>query len=162
MSILISVFLGGGLGAIIRYLVIEQVNKLFVVAFPFGTIAVNVIGAFLIGLLSSYLAERLDISENVKMFLIVGFCGGFTAFLCFLFLCSARAQATRLVLHTDKPIRTAIAIAAAMLHPCRRRYSAACLLPKASSFAFSSAVWSVFFSVALSCTSAFSAFSAEP
>ena len=38
MSILISVFLGGGLGAIIRYLVIEQINKLFVVAFPFGTI----------------------------------------------------------------------------------------------------------------------------
>ncbi len=80
MSILISVFLGGGLGAIIRYLVIEQVNKLFLVAFPFGTIAVNVIGAFLIGLLSSYLAERLDVSENVKMFLIVGFCGGFTTF----------------------------------------------------------------------------------
>ena len=80
MSILISVFLGGGLGAIIRYLVIEQVNKLFLVAFPFGTIAVNVIGAFLIGLLSSYLAERLDVSENIKMFLIVGFCGGFTTF----------------------------------------------------------------------------------
>ena len=80
MSILISVFLGGGFGAIIRYLVIEQVNKLFLVAFPFGTIAVNVIGAFLIGLLSSYLAERLDVSENVKMFLIVGFCGGFTTF----------------------------------------------------------------------------------
>ena len=80
MSILISVFLGGGFGAIIRYLVIEQVNKLFLVAFPFGTIAVNVIGAFLIGLLSGYLAERLDVSENVKMFLIVGFCGGFTTF----------------------------------------------------------------------------------
>jgi len=80
VSILISVFLGGGFGAIIRYLVIEQVNKLFLVAFPFGTIAVNVIGAFLIGLLSSYLAERLDVSENIKMFLIVGFCGGFTTF----------------------------------------------------------------------------------
>ena len=80
MSILISVFLGGGFGAIIRSLVIEQVNKLFLVAFPFGTIAVNVIGAFLIGLLSSYLAERLDVSENIKMFLIVGFCGGFTTF----------------------------------------------------------------------------------
>ena len=80
MSILISIFLGGGFGAIIRYLVIEQVNKLFLVAFPFGTIAVNVIGAFLIGLLSSYLAERLDVSENIKMFLIVGFCGGFTTF----------------------------------------------------------------------------------
>ena len=80
MSILISVFLGGGFGAIIRYLVIEQVNKLFLVAFPFGTIAVNVVGAFLIGLLSSYLAERLDVSENIKMFLIVGFCGGFTTF----------------------------------------------------------------------------------
>ena len=80
MSILISIFLGGGFGAIIRYLVIEQVNKLFLIAFPFGTIAVNVIGAFLIGLLSSYLAERLDVSENIKMFLIVGFCGGFTTF----------------------------------------------------------------------------------
>ena len=80
MSILISIFLGGGFGAIIRYLVIEQVNKLFLVAFPFGTIAVNVIGAFLIGLLSSYLAERLYVSENIKMFLIVGFCGGFTTF----------------------------------------------------------------------------------
>jgi len=80
VSILISIFLGGGFGAIIRYLVIEQVNKLFLIAFPFGTIAVNVIGAFLIGLLSSYLAERLDVSENIKMFLIVGFCGGFTTF----------------------------------------------------------------------------------
>ena len=83
VSILISVFLGGGFGAIIRYLVIEQVNKLFLVAFPFGTIAVNVIGAFLIGLLSSYLAERLDVSENIKIFLIVGFCGGFTTFSAF-------------------------------------------------------------------------------
>ena len=80
MSILISVFLGGVFGAIIRYIVIEQVNKLFLVAFPFGTIAVNVIGAFLIGLLSSYLAERFDVSENIKMFLIVGFCGGFSTF----------------------------------------------------------------------------------
>ena len=50
MSLFISIFIGGGIGALARYILIEQINKSFVSSFPYGTLTVNVIGEFLIGL----------------------------------------------------------------------------------------------------------------
>ena len=80
MSILLSIFLGGGIGALLRFLIIEQTNRLFLSSFPFGTIVVNVLGAFLMGLVVSYFADKVNISQNIKMFLTIGFLGGFTTF----------------------------------------------------------------------------------
>ena len=56
MSILLSIFLGGGVGALLRFLISEQTDRLFLSSFPFGTIVVNVLGAFLMGLVVSYFA----------------------------------------------------------------------------------------------------------
>lgn len=80
MSILLSIFLGGGLGSLLRFLISEQTNRLFLSSFPFGTIVVNVLGAFLMGLVVSYFADKVNISQNIKMFLTIGFLGGFTTF----------------------------------------------------------------------------------
>ena len=80
MSILLSIFLGGGLGALLRFLISEQTDRLFLNSFPFGTIVVNVLGAFLMGLVVSYFADKVNVSQNIKMFLTIGFLGGFTTF----------------------------------------------------------------------------------
>ena len=80
MSILLSIFLGGGVGALLRFLISEQADRLFLSSFPFGTIIVNVLGAFLMGLVVSYFADKVNISQNIKMFLTIGFLGGFTTF----------------------------------------------------------------------------------
>ena len=80
MSILLSIFLGGGVGALLRFLISEQTDRLFSSSFPFGTIVVNVLGAFLMGLVVSYFADKVNISQNIKMFLTIGFLGGFTTF----------------------------------------------------------------------------------
>ena len=83
MSILLSIFLGGGVGALLRFLISEQTNRLFLSSFPFGTIIVNVLGAFLMGLVVSYFADKVNISQNIKMFLTIGFLGGFARLSCF-------------------------------------------------------------------------------
>ena len=80
MSILLSIFLGGGVGALLRFLISEQTDRLFFSSFPFGTIVVNVLGAFLMGLVVSYFADKVNVSQNIKMFLTIGFLGGFTTF----------------------------------------------------------------------------------
>ena len=76
MSILLSIFLGGGVGALLRFLISEQTDRLF----SFGTIVVNVLGASLMGLVVSYFADKVNVSQNIKMFLTIGFLGGFTTF----------------------------------------------------------------------------------
>ena len=68
------------MGALTRYVLIEQINKSFVSSFPYGTLTVNVIGAFLIGLAWNYFAAKINISDNLKMFITIGFLGGFTTF----------------------------------------------------------------------------------
>ena len=80
MSILLSIFLGGGLGALLRFLISEQTNRLFLSSFPFGTTVVNILGAFLMGFVVSYFADKVNVSQNIKMFLTIGFLGGFTTF----------------------------------------------------------------------------------
>ena len=80
MSILLSIFLGGGVGALLRFFISEQTDRLFLSSFPFGTIVVNILGAFLMGFVVSYFADKVNISQNIKMFLTIGFLGGFTTF----------------------------------------------------------------------------------
>ena len=72
-------FFGGGA----RYLVNKAVQEWVAVAFPWGTMAVNVAGCFLIGLLSG-LSLGGQISPTTKLILVTGFCGGFTTFSTFM------------------------------------------------------------------------------
>ncbi len=73
--------LGGFFGSIARYLASGAVQDLSrSISFPWGTLAVNVLGCFLIGLVSQLAEGRGLLSDAVRGFLVVGFLGGFTTF----------------------------------------------------------------------------------
>lgn len=78
---ILLVFFGGGLGAASRYVVTTIVGARFGSAFPYGTLTVNVIGSFIIGLLTFYfLTKNGGVPDNLRLLLVVGFLGGFTTF----------------------------------------------------------------------------------
>lgn len=82
---MLLVGLGGFLGSISRFLVGQGLHRIFDTVFPIGTMTVNIVGCFIIGLVYS-LAERDNlINPEMRMFLAVGFCGGFTTFSSFAF-----------------------------------------------------------------------------
>ncbi len=80
MGVYAAVALGGAFGACARYAVSGAVHARMGAAFPFGTLAVNIIGCFLIGLALEITEGRFIVNHNVKLFLTVGLLGGFTTF----------------------------------------------------------------------------------
>ena len=74
---LLMVFVGGGLGSMARYAISTATKGLM--PFPLGTLTVNVIGSFLMGLLVTFLIGK-SFSESARLMLAVGFLGGFTTF----------------------------------------------------------------------------------
>lgn len=70
---------GGALGASFRFLISRHANQMIEHGFPWGTLAVNLLGCFLIGLLWS-VSERFNWSEGANIFLMVGMLGSFTTF----------------------------------------------------------------------------------
>ena len=78
MRNLVYIFLGGGVGSVLRYLISMYTQKLVKIgSFPLGTLLVNILGCFMIGFLTSYFMK----SDNyLKYLLITGLCGGFTTF----------------------------------------------------------------------------------
>lgn len=77
----LSVALGGALGAAARYLTNVGAGRLFGLGFPYGTLVVNVVGSFLMGVLVVVLAERGGL--RLAPFLMTGVLGGFTTFSAF-------------------------------------------------------------------------------
>ena len=80
---ILLVGLGGGIGSIFRYLSQRLVYKIYPVHFPWGTLGINIIGCFLIGLFWGMSFRTFDTNENWKLFLMTGLCGGFTTFSAF-------------------------------------------------------------------------------
>jgi protein CrcB len=76
----LAIALGGALGSVLRFALNEAVSARFGRAFPWGTLSINVIGSFLIGLLAVLLIERWEVSPAVRLGLMVGVLGGFTTF----------------------------------------------------------------------------------
>lgn len=81
---LIYVIIGSSIGGAARYLSQEFIQKNFPFYIPLGTLSVNVIGSFIIGIIYA-LAERSRISAEVRILIATGFCGGFTTFSSFAF-----------------------------------------------------------------------------
>jgi len=78
----IYVALGGALGSISRFL-ISNFYKFYFPNFPIGTLFVNIVGSFLIGVLVSYLEKNINAYNFIKYFLIIGVLGSFTTFSAF-------------------------------------------------------------------------------
>ncbi|HNW26181.1 MAG TPA: fluoride efflux transporter CrcB [Candidatus Gastranaerophilaceae bacterium] len=76
---IIAVFLGGGLGSLARYFM-SILLRVYSMDFPFATLAVNMLGCFILGLVVALFWENTNIHEGFKLALTVGFCGGFTTF----------------------------------------------------------------------------------
>jgi CrcB protein len=72
------IFLAGGIGSVARFLSVEAVRRVHQ-PFPVGTLAVNLLGCFAIGLLHAYFRGR-EMPAEIRLALIVGLLGGFTTF----------------------------------------------------------------------------------
>ena len=77
------VFIGAGIGGALRHGVNVGAARLFGFGFPFGTMIVNVLGSFLMGLFAGYFAFRPGIAQHMRLFLTTGILGGFTTFSAF-------------------------------------------------------------------------------
>ena len=83
IKILLAIGSGSFLGGVLRFLASRYIQNSTGTAFPFGTLAVNLIGCFLIGLFFG-LSERGNLANaEFRLFLTVGLCGGFTTFSAF-------------------------------------------------------------------------------
>jgi len=80
----VLVFLGGGFGSVLRFLISKPLN-IFSSNFFFGTFLVNIVGCLLIGIILGLSARGNILSYNSTLFLATGFCGGFTTFSAFAF-----------------------------------------------------------------------------
>ena len=80
MTQILAIAAGGSIGAVMRYLVSTGVYNYLGRGFPYGTLAVNVLGSLLMGLLYELFLQRLSVSPEVRAILLVGFLGAFTTF----------------------------------------------------------------------------------
>ncbi|ATN34558.1 protein CrcB [Rhizobium sp. ACO-34A] len=74
---------GGAVGSVCRYLVGVGALRLLGPSFPWGTLTVNVVGCFGIGVLAELIVARFGASADLRLLLITGFLGGFTTFSAF-------------------------------------------------------------------------------
>jgi CrcB protein len=74
------IFLGGGLGSMLRYAVAGWVQEAAGAGFPWGTLTANATGCFAIGLLAALLDERALGGPDLRVFVLVGMLGGYTTF----------------------------------------------------------------------------------
>lgn len=75
---LVLVAVGGAFGSVCRYLVGVWATRWFGPSFPWGTLAVNVVGSFVIGLMVEVIARRFNASAEMRVFIVTGIIGGFT------------------------------------------------------------------------------------
>ncbi len=77
---LIAVFLGGGIGSVLRYMLSAIFGKSFGTVFPFATFLVNILGSLFLGFVLGLFMAKINANTQLKLFLTVGVAGGFTTF----------------------------------------------------------------------------------
>lgn len=82
---LLGVFVGGGLGALLRHFSIAFFRAQLPGAFPYGTLFVNILGSLVIGIVMEGAARKWNISAPAQAFMVTGILGGFTTFSSFSF-----------------------------------------------------------------------------
>lgn len=82
MRILLLIGTGSFIGGVMRYGLSHFIQTKFLSSFPFGTLGVNILGCFAIGLVFA-LSEKTNMSPEMRLFLATGICGGFTTFSAF-------------------------------------------------------------------------------
>ncbi len=83
MAPIFIVMAGGAIGSLGRYEFGRLASHLFGTAWPWGTLGVNIIGGFIMGLVAGWLGTRVEGGEDLRLFLAVGVLGGFTTFSAF-------------------------------------------------------------------------------
>lgn len=77
----ILVFLGGGIGTILRYLLTLLSDRHFGIGYPWGTFLINIIGSLFLGFIVALALNKTGVlNSNLKLFLTIGLAGGFTTF----------------------------------------------------------------------------------
>ncbi|XCF07495.1 fluoride efflux transporter CrcB [Tamlana crocina] len=79
MKQILLVFVGGGFGSVLRFLIGKYLNNPQT-DIPYGTFAANILGSLLIGIILGLAAKNNTLSQNQTLLLATGFCGGFTTF----------------------------------------------------------------------------------
>lgn len=77
---ILAVFIGGGIGSVLRYLTSIFCMRVLNTTLPMATFSVNILGSFIIGLTVSYFLHKTGLSQTYKLFITVGFCGGLSTF----------------------------------------------------------------------------------
>lgn len=95
----------GFIGTIVRYAVQGGTQRLLGSAYPYGTLAVNVSGSFLVGFAATLMLERAAVSPLFRSAVLIGFCGGYTTF-------SALTYETFELVRTGDPARGLLNLAA--------------------------------------------------
>lgn len=83
MKAAVVVFLGAGLGGLLRHLMNAGITSLAGTSFPWGILTINVVGSTLMGLVAGWFALRGENLADIRLFLATGILGGFTTFSAF-------------------------------------------------------------------------------
>lgn len=92
MNHVLLVAIGGALGSVARYLTGLATLRWFGPSFPWGTLAVNIVGGLAIGIFAELIARRFDGSAELRLFIVTGILGGFTTFSAFSLEVTAMAE----------------------------------------------------------------------
>ena len=82
---LLNLIIGGALGTLARYFLTHITYHFLGANFPYGTLIVNLIGCFIIGVLATFSSGMFFLTYNHRLLLVTGFCGAFTTFSTFIF-----------------------------------------------------------------------------
>jgi CrcB protein len=80
MQLFVGVFIGGGLGSLLRYMLSRSITGNFTHINPVGTFVANLLSTILLGVVLYLATTKFQISDLTRTFVIVGFCGGFSTF----------------------------------------------------------------------------------